>query len=192
MKPDVPGQQRVLESPVDTQQDLEQQLRDKIRSKMDVAKILGGGVTVLLALFLDEGRLERLGDPVEVNLAAIAFITALLLFLATMDAYDSLLMPRPYWSNEPRALQRLAVTRRYSGDKAIYDAMVRVWDRLFLPAAVALTIGVILLADAALDPNVAWRLISGGAILIVLVYILAVRPVLLNEESTPAQDSKST
>jgi hypothetical protein len=96
-------------------------LREKIRSKMDIAKLLGGFMTLVLGgVVLAPGRLGELsrgGHRWAVYVAAVSFLIAIGLYLRTMYAYDSLLMPTRFWAQsfgrrQPRWLVRRPPTCR--------------------------------------------------------------------------------
>ena len=54
--------------------ELETQLREKVKSKMEEAKLLGGVVAVVLGLFVNAEAVKGLGNPLEVRLAAVSFL----------------------------------------------------------------------------------------------------------------------
>jgi hypothetical protein len=134
-------------------------LRDKIKSKMEVAKLLGGFMTLVLGgILLSPARLDELsrgGDRWAVYTAAVAFLIAIGLYLRTMYAYDTLLMPRRYWGEgAPGARSPRWLVRRPPSSAAwiLYQNMLHVWTFLFTPATLAVVVGLLALSYAALDP----------------------------------------
>jgi hypothetical protein len=151
------------------------ELRGKIKSKMDVAKILGGlltaALTFLLGSLIDPSKL-RLGSPADpvksapeqlddpyfrlcLYVAMAFFFTSALLYIATVYAYDRLLMPSRFWADkpgDPKRRPRWLVWRPPSSATWIlYQNMIRVWRHLFVPATFAVIIGLGCLALAVVD-----------------------------------------
>ena len=109
-------------------------LRDKIKSKMDIAKLLGGFITLVLGgVVLAPGRLDELsrgGDRWAVYVAAVSFLIAIGLYLGTMYAYDTVLMPKRYWGEgAPGGRTPRWLVRRPPSDAAwvLYQNMLHVW-----------------------------------------------------------------
>ena len=90
-----------------------QELRDKIKLKMDVGKVLGGLISAVLVLFLDPAKMKDLaGRDQPWTLfgtwsvatywpalgSAVLFLMAAILYLLMLYAYDRLLMPEQFWS----------------------------------------------------------------------------------------------
>jgi hypothetical protein len=164
-------------------------LRDKIKSKMDIAKLLGGFMTLVLGgVILAPDRLEELsqgGDRWAVVTAAVAFLIAIGLYLRTMYAYDTLLMPTRYWGEAfPGRRQPTWLVRRPPSSAAwiLYQNMLHVWTFLFTPATVAVAIGLLALAYAALEPGWLEGLIASLVLLAFMVYALLRRPVLGSQD----------
>ena len=142
------------------------QLREKIKSKMDVAKFFAGFITVFLGIaFKDLSSLAA--DQNEVvrfaTQAGMLMILAALAFsVATVFAYDRLLMPPQFWSNP-----------LYSDDK-LRHLMVRAWARLFVPAVgtfFASLLGFLIAVTRHVVPAVAlWLVPVTIALLIYLPY----------------------
>ena len=85
-----------------------EEIRGKIRSKMDTAKVLAAVITfglgAQLGILLDPARCQALSCRVPAQLSTGLLFTALLLYLAAMYAYDGLLMPDRFWADKrPRA-----------------------------------------------------------------------------------------
>jgi phosphohistidine phosphatase SixA len=145
-------------------------LREKIRSKMGIAQLLGAFITLVLSgVVLDPNRLDDLGRDWAVSSAAVLFLGAIGLYAATMYAYDSLLMPSRFWSEPPaetRHAARRTVRRPPSSvNWILYQNMLRVWNRLFTPATALVLLGLLLLAYAALEPH--WALAVGAGVVAV-------------------------
>jgi hypothetical protein len=134
-------------------------LRDKIDSKMKLAGVLGGLITGILSLLLgsllDSQRMKALmcTSGVGVYVASALFLVALGLYLATVYAYDRLLMPTR-WAEKAARLERRWLVQRPPSSAAwvLYQNMVRVWKRLFTPAAWAVIGGMLVLAYAVFHP----------------------------------------
>lgn len=147
--------------------ELEKQLRDKVRSKMDEAKLLGGVVAVVLAVFLDTDAITSLGNPLEVRLAAVSFVVDLVLVLGTVDVTTACFKR---WKHNRRSREE---------PRTLKDAMIHTWKWFFGPASTALVLGVALLADAAVDPPWWWRIGAIAALLAALAYVYLARPISL-------------
>jgi hypothetical protein len=146
---------------------LEDALRSKVQSKIDVAKVLGGVITLTLG-WLVAADPEYRGD-LRVELAMVALVFGLVLYVATLEAYDTLLMPQRYWKQSRRGLDAADV---------IHTGMLQIWRMLFLPATGAALVGLLLLVWAAFpEPGLAVALVGAvGAALVLYRYF---RPHLL-------------
>jgi hypothetical protein len=137
-------------------------LKDKIKSKYDVAKFLLGAFVVNTGLILNAGLWgspeKWNGAPIAKWVAYFAILAALISLVftaATLFSYDSLLMPSKFWSesseldDEPRSrLKRFlrelppkwsvstwSVSRPPSSAHVIlFYEMVHVWNVFFMPA----------------------------------------------------------
>jgi hypothetical protein len=164
-------------------------LRDKIKSKMDIAKLLGGFMTLVLGgVVLAPDRLDELsreGDRWAVYVAAVAFLIAIGLYLRTMYAYDALLMPRRFWGEEapggdpPRWLVRRPPA---SASWILYQNMLHIWTFLFTPATVAVVVGLLALAFAALEPGWLEGSVTCGFLIALTLYGFWRRPVLGSQD----------
>lgn len=111
-----------------------QQLRDKIKSKMEVAKFFAGFITLFLGVaFKDIANLAA--DPhswirLSAQGATLLVLGALAFSVATMFAYDRLMMPPVFWTPRPT-------------DEDLYHQMVRAWQRLFVPAVATFFVGLL-------------------------------------------------
>ena len=111
------------------------QLKEKIKSKMEVAKFFAGFITLLIGILLEKKGLSSLWSKF-----GIAFLTSSLAFCtAAIFAYDRLLMPKKYSS----ALNEQNPPDAVFEDRLKYD-MVRSWLWLFVPAVVCFGIGFLL------------------------------------------------
>lgn len=75
-----------------------EQLRDKLKGKMEVAKIFAGFISVVFGFLLKEGlgisqQSEHEVAAIGAYAAILLFITSLTFSIATVFAYDRLLMP---------------------------------------------------------------------------------------------------
>jgi hypothetical protein len=117
------------------------QLREKIKSKMDVAKFFSGFISLLIGFLLkDNPRTDTWSK------AGLVFLVASLGYcIAAVFAYDRLLMPRKYWT---------ILKERDGGDDSFSDNlqqnMVRSWSWLFVPAVACFGIGLVLVLVPAL------------------------------------------
>ena len=118
------------------------QLLEKVRSKIEVAKVLGGTITLTLGLVITNGSVDK--ADIKGQVAAIALLLSLALDLAAVDAYDTSLMPSVFWRQW---------TRPFNATLAIHDEMIRVWKGLFLPATVMLALGLFSLALGVMKPG---------------------------------------
>lgn len=143
------------------------ELKAKIKSKMAIAKTLGATITVVLAFQLgylvDNEKLK----PLETDRVALwalwlstgAFFIALALFLATIYAYDRLLMPTRFWGEaplprNPKKRPKWLVWRPPSSAVwVLYQNMMRVWTYFFNGATGAVILGFVLLAYAVFHPG---------------------------------------
>lgn len=165
-----------------------EELREKIRSKMDLAKLLGGFMTLVLGgVVLAPGRLTELsngGRRWAVYVAVGMFLAAVGLYLRTMYAYDSLLMPTRFWAQRFGRGQPRWLVRRPPSSAAwvLYQNMLHIWWFLFTPATIAVVLGLSLLAYASIKPGlvvaVVMLVLLGG----VGVYALRTGPVTGSED----------
>ena len=137
-------------------------LREKIRSKMGVAQALSGfitlGLTFLLGTLADKNRVEFLGvQIVTIAAAALLLFLAIVLYLATMYAYDALLMPRRFWGESPQGTTHrppwIVARPPSSAQWILYQNMIRVWSRLFTPATGMVLLALFFAAYAVVSPK---------------------------------------
>jgi hypothetical protein len=141
-------------------------LKDKIKSKYDVAKFFLGAFVVNTGLILNAGVWGNIGpsntstwiDKALVTLAIIAAVVSLVFTAATLFSYDALLMPSTFWSERsdptrlPRGLRkppRWSINRPPSqAHVVLFYEMVHIWKAFFTPAIVTAFIAVGLLIVA--------------------------------------------
>jgi phosphohistidine phosphatase SixA len=149
--------------------DLLTELKDKIKSKYDVAKFFLGAFVVNTGLILNAGlwgpdwllRNTLLVDKLLAGLAAIAALVSLALTAATLFSYDRLMMPESFWSDSSERIedsQRQAsrppgwnVSRPPSQAVVVlFYEMVHVWKVFFVPAIISafLAVGLLVVALA--------------------------------------------
>jgi hypothetical protein len=155
-------------------------LKDKIKSKMDTAKLLGGFITAvlgfLLASLVDEKKMGFLaGYEWALYVSAGTFFAAVGLYLTTMYAYDGLLMPRRFWGESPlprdptKRPKWLVWRPPSSATWILYQNMMRIWFYLFTPATWAVVIGLLFLGFAVFKPTGAFVYLFLGIVVIGLV-----------------------
>jgi hypothetical protein len=149
------------------------------------------GLGVVLGALLDEGKLRQLHNKrpksdVLLPLAGVSFFVAIGLFLATLYAYDRLLMPSRFWSETPPTkrtrLNWLVCRPPSSRTYVLYQNMVRIWQRLFIPATFFVMAGMGLLGYVALDLSWWQGLLAAAAALLVVGWYFISRPRLGTED----------
>jgi len=170
------------------------ELKDKIKSKYDVAKFFLGAFVVNTGLLLNAGIWSTRGpqggfthaDKVLVILAVIAAMASLALTAATLFSYDKLMMPEEFRSDNSRRSDTCTngakmasgwtVSRPPSqAHVVLFYEMVHVWKVFFIPAIFSafLAIGLLIMAfahRAMLVPDT-WRF--GVAIFATFVLVAA-------------------
>lgn len=143
-----------------------EELRGKIRSKMDVAKVNGALGVALLTFLLQEG--VRGGDAIRgfwpfVALLMIGSGTAL--YFGTLFAYDRLLMPTRFWSaRRPGRTPPWVVRRPPANDVwVLYQNMMHTWRWMFVPACALIAAGLLAVGLAAFPsrPGEAVAILAG-------------------------------
>jgi hypothetical protein len=162
-------------------------LREKIKGKMESAKLLGGivaaGISFVLAGFHDLAFgsastlddlarvVRRPADSLEVSRVLAFGLSISTLLLATglyclaYLSYDRLLMPARFWAaaKPPKPVWHGVVWRPPSSSLLVmHQNMQRVWNRTFIPATLATGIALVLLAYATIIQRVADTLESSG------------------------------
>jgi hypothetical protein len=175
---------RLLWSIEPTNPEVAERLRAKIAAKIDVAKVLGALITAVLALTISQ-ILGQLVDPDKASKltmdavfvfgtvgSAILFLAAEVLYLRSIYAYDSLLMPTRFWAEGSSRREVDWVPRRppSSENYILYVNMLRIWNWLFTPATLCLVGGIALLGYAVLHRLLgAWsgELVSAGVAILI-------------------------
>ena len=112
------------------------ELRDKIKAKMDAAKLLGSIVLTGMGWLVGKLFDASLGSPFASSRAFLyvatifCLLVALILCLSTLSAYDTLLMPARFWverSRRPKAAGKLRI-RIEQGGRFVAER-VRGWSR---------------------------------------------------------------
>jgi hypothetical protein len=145
------------------------EVTDKIKSKMDTAKVFGGFVTALLTFIASQYATTqpttRLWAAIR-GLSLVALGVAVLFYFMTLFWYDRLLMPTRFWStripgggHEPAV--KVLLRPPSSAVWVLYQNMQRAWRRLFVPATYLAGVGIASFAVARLEPR--------GAIAVALV-----------------------
>jgi phosphohistidine phosphatase SixA len=149
-------------------------LRAKIKSKMDTAKVLSVFISAGFAfvvkaiadLDLASSSPHRLWG---LHLTALFFLAAIGLYLASMYSYDSLLMPRRFWAEgsleAAKARPAWLVARPPSpAHWVLYQNMLAVWNRQFTPATIAVLLGLLSLAYSVMALTAACPITSAVAL----------------------------
>jgi phosphohistidine phosphatase SixA len=182
-------------------------VREKIRSKMETAKLLSAVITLvltaLLAVLLDAGKWGalnkagaellgihalRYGGQAAAKVAFVLLLAALGLFMATMYAYDRLLMPSRFWVERPQLSGRdprgTWLPHRPPGSSAwvIFRNMQRVWFALFTPATLLVAAALVVLALPLLRLGLTGQLLLASAAVAYIVLVHWFRPVLGSED----------
>ena len=123
------------------EEEVNKQLREKIKSKMDVAKFFAGFITVFLGVaFKDVSNLASDPDKL-IRFSAqggMLFILGSLAFsVSAMFAYDRLMMPVALWAQNPNWTQQ-AINK-----DDLYHQMTDAWRHLFVPAVAAFFVGLL-------------------------------------------------
>jgi hypothetical protein len=118
-----------------------EELREKIKSKMEVGKFFAGFLTFLTGFLLKDGA-----PPHLLSKIGIVFLVGSIGFcVAAVFAYDTLLMPRKYWGfpEHETAEDRFADQLKAN--------MVQSWMWLFVPAVACFGFGFVCVLIQALD-----------------------------------------
>ena len=177
-------------------------IRDKIKSKMDAAKVMGAFITALVTFVITQ-FLGTTQNPSGVHISTATLIlraaTVALLFAAaslffiSLFHYDTLLMPSRFWgSSAPRTQGRWPwPQRRFSRDwlarrppssdtLILYQNMTRIWSRTFVPAIWLVGAALITFCQAIVRPDriVDWWILFAGAVgaMLVVGWTKASRP----------------
>jgi hypothetical protein len=150
-----------------------EQLREKIKSKMDVAKVFGAVITfalgIVLNVLVDGSKVGGMKHPLGVQSAAGVLGIALALYIATMYAFDTLLMPTRFWNpsgvQEKRWRHHVVDRPPSSANLVMQQNMVRIWSHPFTLANILVVFAFGLLAWGTMDISPGWLL--GTAVLAV-------------------------
>ena len=110
--------------------------------KSRLRRSFGGTITLTLGLVITNGSVDK--ADIKEQVAVIALLLSLALYLAAVDADHTSLMPSVFWRQW---------TRPFNATLAIHDEMIRVWKGLFLPATVMLALGLFSLALGVMKPG---------------------------------------
>ncbi len=113
------------------------ELRDKVKSKMDVAKFFSGFISIFLGLSFKElislTNSQITAEYVASWVGIFLILISLGFSIATMLSLDRLLMPPELWRIPPTG----------PTNRAIKNEMVKAWLRLFYTAVICFLGGVI-------------------------------------------------
>jgi hypothetical protein len=128
---------------------------------MDAAKVMGGFITALvtfvLSQFLDNTRVDTTTWCLRVATVTLLLIAAALFFLS-LFWYDTLLMPLRFWSTKAPTEQTkqpawLVARPPSSSAWVLYQNMIRIWNRTFVPATALVGVALVLFGQAILHPG---------------------------------------
>jgi phosphohistidine phosphatase SixA len=134
------------------------EVREKIRSKMDAAKVLGGFITALitfvLAQFLQHTAVNDATWVLRLITGALLFFAAGLYFVALFH-FDTLLMPSRFWGSKPSRRRASWLVARPPSSSAwvLYQNMMRIWTWTFIPATALVGIALIAFAQSIVEPH---------------------------------------
>jgi phosphohistidine phosphatase SixA len=140
-----------------------EEIKGKIKSKMEIAKLLSAFITTalgfLLGSLIDQQKVNYLGSYIWAFYASTGlFFGSIILYLATMYAYDRLLMPTRFWGEKPppknpaKRPTWLVWRPPSSALWILYQNMMRVWRYLFTGATCSVLLGLMFLAYAVFKP----------------------------------------
>jgi phosphohistidine phosphatase SixA len=150
-------------------------ITEKIKSKMDTAKVFGGFVTAVLTFVVSQYATTT---PKTTYWAAVrgasltALAIAILLYLMTLFWYDRLLMPRRFWrilsGGKEEAPSKVMRRPPSSAVWVLYQNMQRTWRLLFVPATYAAAIGIVGFALGRIEPSTITAIIIFAAAVTIL------------------------
>jgi hypothetical protein len=157
---------------------LKADLRDKIKSKLDVAKFFLSALVVNSSVLLSSS-IAPLWAPgqngpvkILVGLGSVALMASLTFTVGTLLAFDRLAMPPEFWS-EPRSKSDSATISdppRWSVSRppseaviVLFYEMMNVWKRLFEPALATSLAAIVCFFLAFISANAS---ISAGLVLL--------------------------
>ena len=157
---------------------------------MQIASGLGSVITAVLVFLLGVATNAQTvanyasRTKTYISLSLVSFLAALGLYLATVYAYDRLLMPIRFWAESADPTDRRWLVKRppSSAMWVLYQNMIRVWDSMFTPATWAVGLGVLFLAAAVFDPDPITALVGIALLIVFDLYRRRFRPVLGTED----------
>lgn len=153
------------------------ELREKIRSKMDVGKFFAGFITLLIGILLNDGGPSLFLSKVGI----VFFISSLGFCVAAIFCYDRLLMPREYWT----ALAKEEKTEEKFQDH-LREEMVRSWTWLFVPAVFCFGLGFLLVLSNAVGIRLDETIALAPVWLIILSIVGVLIPIWLGYTKGPS------
>ncbi|NUO09971.1 MAG: hypothetical protein HUU08_15075 [Candidatus Brocadia sp.] len=159
----------------------EMEIKEKIKSKMEMSKFLSvfisTGLVFLLGSILDKDKVEYPGSYILALYASTGLLfMSIGLYLASMYAYDRLLMPTRFWADVPPLKKHgkrpawLVWRPPSSSLWVLYQNMMRIWRYLFTPATYIALLGILFLAIAVFRPSQPVSII--GTVLAVLTGLI--------------------
>jgi phosphohistidine phosphatase SixA len=183
----------------DPKEDPGKDLREKIKSKMESAKLLGAVLTGLLTFVIGApkelvptaatdagsgGNPDRIAGWIAENpdlvgcfaVSLLLLVAGMFLFFAAYFAYDSLLMPSRFWAEAQPARVRVPwmVARPPASDTwVLYVNMMHIWNYRFVPATACAILAPTFLAYSMIIgrilPEREWREILAWFVLLLAV-----------------------
>jgi len=155
-----------------------EELREKIKSKMEVGKFFAGFITFLIGFLLKDMLTRHLFAKIGI----VCLAASIGFCIAAVFAFDSLLMPRKYWGfgSDEGAEERFA-------DK-VQPHMVHLWQVLFVPAVFCFGLGfVFTLVETLGLPGGAIDLgaLTEGIVLMALLAVAIFLPVYIGRKNRP-------
>jgi hypothetical protein len=166
-------------------------LREKIRGKMEIAKLLsafiGAGLGFLASNMADHSKIDALSKQLPaLTFSTVLILISLILYLTTMCSYDTLLMPVRFWGEKPAQSDDRPcwiVERPPSSDLwVLYQNMLHVWEWQFIPATYCLVLGLLTFITATflniVGPHTRWTsvwVVVGGLLATSLICLTRVK-----------------
>jgi phosphohistidine phosphatase SixA len=159
-----------------------EELKEKIKSKMDIAKLLSAFITTalgfLLSSLIDQNKMNYICEyKWALYTSAGLFLAAVGLYLATMYAYDRLLMPTRFWGHKPlpenpEDRPKWLVWRPPSSALwVLYQNMMRIWYSLFTVATCSVLLGLFFMAYAVFKPAQPYWMIGIVAVGVIVFFV---------------------
>jgi hypothetical protein len=123
---------------------------------------------IVLNALINGPKAGALSHPLAVQLAAGTLGVAMALYVSTLYAYDTLLMPTRFWNKfipqrrqqEPNGRRRVVDRPPSSANLVMQQNMVRIWSQPFTLANILVVIAFGLLAWGAIDIPSLWILVA--------------------------------